>query len=109
MTKSDLKDGMVVELRDGDKRLVLYAKLLSLDGYDSISSYTEDLKHKNDNGYDIVKIYKGQAYSIDEIFKSLSLIWERKSEAEIKLEEIQKQIEELSKSAEELRKEIKIK
>lgn len=108
MTKSDLKDGMVVELRKGDKRLVLYTKLLSLNCYDNISSYTEDLKHKKYNDYDIVKIYKGQAYRIDEIFKNVSLIWERKekSESEINLEKIQKQIDILNKSVEEFKNEV---
>ena len=108
MTKNDLKDGMVVELRKGDKRLVLYTKLLSLNCYDNISSYTEDLKHKKYNDYDIVKIYKGQAYRIDEIFKNVSLIWERKekSESEINLEKIQKQIDILNKSVEEFKNEV---
>ena len=108
MTKNDLKDGMIVELRKGEKRLVLYTKLLSLNGYDNISSYTEDLKHKNYNDYDIVKIYKGQAYRIDEIFKNVSLIWERKekSESEINLEKIQTQIEKLNKSVEEFKNEV---
>lgn len=108
MTKNDLKDGMIVELRKGEKRLVLYTKLLGLNCYDNISSYTEDLKHKNYNDYDIVKIYKGQAYRINEIFKNVSLIWEReeKSESEIKLEKIQEQIEKLNKSVEELENEV---
>ena len=107
MTKSDLKDGMVVKLRNEDKRLVLCGKLLALKGYDNISSYTDDLKNKNDSNYDIIKVYNNHAYNIDEIFKSLSLIWERKSEAEIKLDSIEKQIEELQKCAKELRKELK--
>lgn len=111
MTKNDLKDGMVVELRNGGKRLILYTKLLSFNGYDNIdniSSYTEDLKHKKYNDYDIVKIYKGQAYLIDEIFKNASLIWEReeKSESEINLEKIQKQIDILNKSVEEFKNEV---
>ena len=108
MTKNDLKDGMIVELRKGEKRLVLYTKLLSLNGYDNISSYTEDLKHKNYNDYDIVKIYIGQAYRIDEIFKNVSLIWERKekSEAELKLEQIQQQIIDMENKTAELKQSV---
>ena len=44
MTKNDLKDGMVVEIRDMGKYLVLGESFLREGGYNLISSYKDDLK-----------------------------------------------------------------
>lgn len=43
-TKSDLKDGMVVEQRDGNMYLVLAGKTVRKGGYNRIDGYTDDLK-----------------------------------------------------------------
>lgn len=43
-TKADLKDGMVVEQRDGNMYLVLAGKTVRKGGYNRIDGYTDDLK-----------------------------------------------------------------
>lgn len=58
-TLSDLKDGMVVELRDYyDKSffLVLFNKILGLDSFGDLEEYNEDFTTRNSE-LDIVKIY----------------------------------------------------
>lgn len=82
MKKSDLKNGMVVELRNG----IRYMFILEIDMFigriigDDLSSYNYDLTHMHDREYDIVKIFKptknGRFSEI--ISKSHELVWERK-------------------------------
>lgn len=107
MTKSDLKDGMVVELRNGDKRLVLFESFIENSNWDRFCEYTENLINNSHERRDVVKIYTTIGRLFNNIFedRNLTLIWERKekSEAEIKLDTIEKQIEKLQKSAKELR------
>ena len=38
-TKADLKDGMIVEYRDGKRRLVLNNRLIGKDGYYELNQY----------------------------------------------------------------------
>ena len=109
MTKSDLKDGMVVEYRNGDKRLVCNDRLNGFDSGTFIGNYDDNLISINNPKYDIVKIYKSSALSINTIFSdTLELIWPRKdkSDAEIKLEQMENQIRELEQSCKELKKEL---
>lgn len=117
MTKSDLKDGMVVETIIGSRRLVLDGKLIDKSGYIDLINYDDDLTRVENSDDNIIKIYKSNGRYIEEIFSNdvLTILWERKkkSDAEIKLEQIQKQIDdmknktlELEKSAEELKKEL---
>lgn len=106
MTKSDLKDGMVVELRNGDKYVVFLDKIMNISRYIAIYQYYDNLE-ADINIFDIVKIFKSEGWTLKNIFDddNLTLIWKReeKSEAEIKLDTIEKQIEKLQKSAKELR------
>lgn len=110
MTKNDLKDGMVVELRNGKKYVVLLGKIMNISNYTNIHQYDDKLEMKDMTTFDIVKIFNSKGWSLNNISDNdnLSLIWKReeKSEAEIKLDSIEKQIEELQKSAKELREEI---
>ena len=58
-TLSDLKDGMVVELRNYYAEsffLVLFNKILGLDSFDDLEEYNEDFTARNSE-LDIVKIY----------------------------------------------------
>ena len=109
MTKNDLKDGMIVELRNGDKRLVLNGGLADYYSYNSLELYTDDLKFTG-SSHDIMKIYSSKLSCLNDILniKNHDLIWERKdkSEYEINLEKIQNQIEKLNKSVEEFKNEI---
>lgn len=80
MTKSELKNGMIVTCRNGDKYMVLKDSCftvgeynvdetsdiligLGTTGYLNLSSYNEDLKfdgHYNDTQWDIVKVEVGK-------------------------------------------------
>lgn len=89
MKKSDLKDGMVVELRKGT-RLMLINDYLHNEMHEyNFNNYNEYLiHHQNVNILDIVKVYIIDISNIKEMFKSiklkdmladefLKLIWER--------------------------------
>lgn len=90
MKKSDLKSGMVVELRDGKRYLFINNEMLGVDGFLRFSSYYENLKNKIVKDYDVLKVYKtNQLKSLQNILEDeyLSLIWERK-EYELTQEQI---------------------
>ena len=92
MTKSDLQDGMVVELQNKGMYLVHNGMLLNQKGtghmnlyckrgyYDE--EYNEDLTRPNDSNWDIVRVYKADVYSLKDMFdkEQLELIWERKED-----------------------------
>ena len=86
MKKSDLKDGMIVEYRNGLRRLVLGDKLLGEHGNANIEEYDEGLKYiDGESALDIVKVYTVESslcVTIGSIFlnKHLNLIWERVKE-----------------------------
>lgn len=86
MRKSDLKDGMIVEYRNGLRRFVLGDKLLGEHGNANIEEYDEELKYiDGESTLDIVKVYTVESslcVAIGSIFlnKHLNLIWERVKE-----------------------------
>ena len=92
MTKSDLKNGMVVELRNEGMYLVHNGKLLNKKGIGHMNlykergyydeEYNEDLTRPNDSNWDIICVYKSNAYSLKDMFdkEQLELIWERKED-----------------------------
>ena len=88
MTKSDLKNGMVVELADGTRALVINDLLLFEDGYQGLSVYKDDLttdKHFNDT-FQINKVFNSKLYNLSNVLlDDLTLIWERKEKEEIKV------------------------
>lgn len=84
MKKSELKQGMVVELRDGDRYLVRDREgeivLSDHDGWLRLEEYSEDLKDDNYDELDIIKVYTTKAYMLDSVFDDeyLTEIWSRK-------------------------------
>ena len=88
MTKSDLKNGMVVELRNGKKFLIVNDLGIGKDSFiilDGFSGYDENLYDViGDNTFDITKIYKTVGKTFKTLFdnESLSLIWEREEKEE---------------------------
>lgn len=90
-TKEDLKDGMVVEYRDAQKRLVIGNRLLGEDCYLSFESLDDDLLCPIDRDFDVIKAYKPgkKVESIYDLLErdSLELIWERKETKEIPVSE----------------------
>lgn len=99
-TKSDLKDGMVVEYNDNSfgKRLVIGGFLIGEDGYDDLVNYNENLKNVVSD-LEIVRVYKikcmGEISSIMKDY-NLELIWERKETKKMTVEEMRQKLEELT-------------
>lgn len=95
-TKSDLKDGMVVEYRDGDRKMVLGNVFISFNGFSELENYDENLINKFYSGCNIDRIYISLARILDEYFddKYLTLIWERPEEPTKKMTvaEIEKEL-----------------
>ena len=79
-TKKDLKDGMYVETRKGNKYLVCGNYFIRDIGHNPIDMYNDDLTVNELRDYDIVKIYEPN-YCID--FEHTTLIWERDKEYKI--------------------------
>lgn len=82
-TISDLKTGLVVEYANGKRALVVKNRLLSVDGYNSLESYNEDLTCANPR-YTINRIYTvdlNEVYKLEDFlsFENLELVWERKN------------------------------
>lgn len=90
MKKSDLEDGMIVELRKGTRFMYINDYLYNEMHEYNISHYNDDLLHyQNIKILDIVKVYRVDVANIKNIFKLiklgdiltdkyLKLIWERK-------------------------------
>lgn len=113
-TKDDLKTGMVVELRNGRRYLVLRGELpissygiqnlafINGDGF-TCDIYLNSLKGINID-YDIVKVYQANVRGIHFIFddENLTLLWERDD----KVDEIHKTIDTLTKQLKEAKKKL---
>ena len=95
MKKSDLKNGMVVELRNGKRFLIVNDRgigkdtCINLDGFGGYDENLHDVIGYSE--YDITKIYKTEGNTFNNLFDNerLSLIWERE---ETKLSNEDKQI-----------------
>ena len=99
-TKADLRDGMVVEQRDGNMYLVLAEEVVRKCGYNEMNCYADDLKCKGYTEGDIVKVYRITPESlrrIEDVFikSNLELIWERKKLKKMTVEEMREKLEEL--------------
>ena len=99
-TKSDLKDGMVVEYNDNyfGKRLVIGGFLTGEDGCVDLGDYNENLKNVVSD-LEIVRVYKIKCMrEISSIMHNdnLELIWERKEPKKMTVEEMRKKLEELT-------------
>lgn len=99
-TKSDLKDGMVVEYNDNSfgKRLVVGDFLIGEDGYADLGDYNENLKNVVSD-LEIVRVYKIKCMGkISSIMYdvNLELIWERKEPKKMTVEEMKQKLEELT-------------
>ena len=95
MTKSDLKNGMVVELRNGKRFLIVNDMGIGKDScinLDEFFGYDENLNDVSGfSEFDITKIYKTVGNTFKTLFDKdrLNLIWERE---ETKLSNEDKQI-----------------
>lgn len=93
MTKQELKNGMILETRNGLKYLYLDGDLRGYEDWLCLSSYNDDLTL--DNRYyfelDIVKVYNNKSYPLKYVFRDdfLEPIWVRPKPIELSPEEIQ--------------------
>lgn len=102
-TKSDLKDGMVVELKNENMYMVFGDKLINKVGFNRLETYDEclmDIQY-HDKEYDIMKVFKvniEKVYCLEDILKSdnLELIWRRKESKKMTAEEMRQKLEELT-------------
>jgi len=80
-TKSDLKDGMVVECSNGKRKVLINGAFRGTHCYTAVSAYTDTLECRY-NESTINKVYTSKALSLSSYFddKNLTLIWERPKE-----------------------------
>lgn len=75
-TLGDLEDGMVVEYRNGEKRLFMYDSFIGIGSYGDIENYNENFSHNQEYfELDVVKIYKLYSFKggFDGLFDEINL------------------------------------
>ena len=95
MKKSDLKNGMVVELRNGKRFLIVDDRgfgedsCIALNGFMGYDENLYDVIGYSE--YDITKIYKTEGNTFNNLFDNerLSLIWEREEQSKLSNEDKQ--------------------
>lgn len=95
-TKSDLKNGMIVELRNGFRGIVINDNLiLGNKLYSELLNYNDDLSIKynlNGNDLDIIKVYTAWSYmGFEDYLKddNLDIIWERQESKKMTLKQVE--------------------
>lgn len=92
-TKKDLKNLMVVELRNGWKAVIIDDILMGVDGFIRLKNYNDNLKKSDsrDYDYDIMKVWQPTAHmgcgfnNYIDYTNNYPVFWERKENKEIKL------------------------
>ena len=84
-TKKDLKNGMYVETRMGNRYILIDDKMLRDEGFLYLHAYNEDLtiKDRDAEEFDIVKVFNTDTRINFE--NDTNLIWERKASAFIQM------------------------
>lgn len=79
-TRSDLKNGMIVELTDGKQFIKIDDMFVGDDFAIDVDFYKDDLQHYNCKTLDIVKVYKLDGHlhtlNLEELMKYAKVIWE---------------------------------
>ena len=84
--KSDLKNGMVVEIRNEHLYFVFNERLIRKEGWDSLTNWNEDLSSKNNLiEYDIIRVFNmdfNKFYCLNDLLEkdNLKLLWEEEIE-----------------------------
>lgn len=97
-TKNDLKDGMVIEYANGERRLVTGGLLLGNNGYSKLENYSENLDYISYPCYfpceslRIDKVYFAHINGLPKYFddRNLTLIWKREEPKVMIIEDIEK-------------------
>lgn len=88
-TKADLKTGMVVETRNGNRYMVYGTHLVRNLNHVDLNNYDQNMKCVSNNDFDIMKCFDiyDDAYSIEDIISPnkfyLDLLWKRKPEEKV--------------------------
>lgn len=83
-TKDMLKNGMVIQNRCGEHRLVINGCLIGNDVYGNLRTYTEDLCSTADPIYDVVAVYR-EIQTLEDINTNhRPPLWVRKENTETK-------------------------
>lgn len=98
--KSDLKDGMVLEYRNGSREMVFGSRSIDMNGWHNLEQYSESLTDERYHfpNHNIDKVYKvnnNTIHNFKDVFKDeyLELIWEREPDyKEMTVEEIEKEL-----------------
>ena len=78
-TKADLKDGMILETKSGEKFMYMNGKGIGTRSFILLGSYTNDLLLKRNAEYNIVKVFEQSVCgSFEQVLEFGHLIWERK-------------------------------
>lgn len=95
-TMDELEPGMVVEYRNGDRRLYVNNCFAGPCSFGELTAYNSDLTNRYESDRDVVKIYCGKSKTLEDMTKYPGdLIWEReKPVKEISSEEAFKILEE---------------
>lgn len=90
MKKSDLKNMMIVETREGCRYAVIGDRLYYESGYFPLTAFTDDLKHVNRayESEDIVKVYSPikylpTPYDLNRVEQLCTLEWEREDDLDL--------------------------
>lgn len=85
MTKTNLENGMVVEVRNGNRYLVHNDKFINKQNFNYFDDYDDEFNNIHLPSFDIVKIYKSISFTLDKIFNdnNLVLIWEREDKTKL--------------------------
>lgn len=91
-SKEDLKPGMVVEYKNGERRLVVEidSKLLLISNgmFAELSNFNNDLTYDNHSNINIVAVYKTKPHSLSTMLRTTDLIWKRPEEVTLTMQEI---------------------
>ena len=97
MKKSDLKPGMVIECRDGDRLIMLNNEVAyGIDVYMDLDRHNDDLTSKDWKSNDVVKVYgvpDDTKSTLTQLLEHdsdypLNLVWERTDEIVLTIDEI---------------------
>jgi hypothetical protein len=96
-TKQNLKDGMVVKLRNGRKYFVCDNLLMGQSSFIDLNAFNNELEQLGSDEFDIVGVYKTKGHQFNNVFfdANLTLLWERREEPKYKemtVEEIEKEL-----------------
>lgn len=92
MKKSDLKNRMVVEYRNGERRMVIDDMLMGNSLYGELRCYDDNLNcigGGDIDEYDIVKVFNKIDTFREKNSKDLTLFWERSEVKEVTMSEVE--------------------